>query len=108
MLPIPNAQKARFKEVQEAWEALSDPKERAWYDDHRESILRGEAPGQGGGEGGGGGRGDEPNLWPYFHAGAFKGYGDGPQVGGAWVGRRVRRMCTPRTPEGYGLCALRL
>lgn len=31
----------RFAEVQSAYEVLSDPQERAWYDSHRESILRG-------------------------------------------------------------------
>ncbi|KAG9250133.1 meiotically up-regulated protein [Emericellopsis atlantica] len=31
----------RFAEVQTAYEVLSDPQERAWYDSHRESILRG-------------------------------------------------------------------
>ncbi|KAH7342337.1 hypothetical protein BKA65DRAFT_290320 [Rhexocercosporidium sp. MPI-PUGE-AT-0058] len=32
---------ANFAEVQSANEVLSDPQERAWYDAHRESILRG-------------------------------------------------------------------
>lgn len=31
----------KFAEVQSAYEVLSDPQERAWYDSHRESILRG-------------------------------------------------------------------
>ncbi|KAF4121581.1 DnaJ-like protein subfamily A member 5 [Geosmithia morbida] len=31
----------RFAEVQTAYEVLSDPQERAWYDSHRESILQG-------------------------------------------------------------------
>lgn len=30
-----------FAEVQSAYEVLSDPQERAWYDSHRETILRG-------------------------------------------------------------------
>jgi DnaJ family protein A protein 5 len=30
----------RFLEVQEAWRVLSDAQEKAWYDDHREDILR--------------------------------------------------------------------
>lgn len=30
-----------FAEVQQAYEVLSDPHERAWYDSHREAILRG-------------------------------------------------------------------
>jgi len=34
---------AKFAEVQSAYEVLSDPQERAWYDSHRESILRGDS-----------------------------------------------------------------
>ena len=30
----------RFKEVQNAYEILSDKHERAWYDGHRDQILR--------------------------------------------------------------------
>ena len=33
---------ARFQEVQNAYSVLSDPHERAWYDDHWEEILRGD------------------------------------------------------------------
>jgi DnaJ-class molecular chaperone len=29
-----------FKEIQASYAVLSDPHERKWYDDHRESILR--------------------------------------------------------------------
>ena len=29
-----------FKEITAAYAVLSDPHERKWYDDHRESILR--------------------------------------------------------------------
>ena len=31
----------RFKEIQSAYAVLSDKHERSWYDQHRESILRG-------------------------------------------------------------------
>jgi len=31
----------QFKKVQLAFDTLSDPNERTWYDNHRESILRG-------------------------------------------------------------------
>lgn len=37
-----------FAEVQAAYEVLSDPQERAWYDSHESSILRGEDGGAGG------------------------------------------------------------
>lgn len=37
-----------FMEVQGAYEVLSDPQERAWYDSHREAILRNDnSPGSG-------------------------------------------------------------
>lgn len=32
---------AQFRLVQQAYEILTDPQERAWYDKHREAILRG-------------------------------------------------------------------
>ena len=44
---------AMFAEVQSAYEVLSDPQERAWYDSHETQILRGDDPttaGAGGGE----------------------------------------------------------
>ncbi|KAJ2600430.1 hypothetical protein GGH99_006030 [Coemansia sp. RSA 1285] len=31
-----------FAEIKEAYETLSDPQERTWYDNHREQILRGD------------------------------------------------------------------
>ena len=81
---------ARFKEIQNAYEVLSDKQERAWYDNHRAAILRGGA-GAGGGAGGGGGGsqyqaggegfgGGQPpdsdfDLFPYFSATCFSGYG---------------------------------
>ncbi|KAI1082667.1 DnaJ-domain-containing protein [Whalleya microplaca] len=34
----------RFADVQAAYEVLSDPQERAWYDSHRDAILRGDDP----------------------------------------------------------------
>ncbi|KAK9235261.1 DnaJ domain-containing protein [Lipomyces kononenkoae] len=38
----------KFAQVQAAYEILSDPDERAWYDSHREQILRNESPTQSG------------------------------------------------------------
>ena len=32
---------ARFQEINEAYQCLSDAQSRAWYDTHREKILRG-------------------------------------------------------------------
>jgi DnaJ family protein A protein 5 len=63
----------RFLEVQEAFRVLSDPQEKAWYDDHREDILRGAAtePGEGTAES------SLPNLWPYFSSHCFSNYNAG-------------------------------
>ena len=36
-----------FAEIQSAYEVLSDPQERAWYDSHRDVLLRGEQGGRG-------------------------------------------------------------
>ena len=76
---------ARFKEIQNAYEVLSDKQERSWYDNHRDAILKG---GQGGGgssqyqAGGDGVGGGEPpdsdfDLFPFFSATCFSGYGSG-------------------------------
>ncbi|KAJ1569255.1 hypothetical protein HK405_007691 [Cladochytrium tenue] len=58
-----------FAEIQKAYEVLSDDQERAWYDSHKDEILRGndpydvpEPPNGGGGGGGGGG------FFAYFFA----------------------------------------
>ncbi|XP_078378890.1 dnaJ homolog subfamily C member 21-like [Oculina patagonica] len=55
-----------FTEIQQAYEVLIDPQERAWYDKHREQIIRG---------------GDDyvdnsVNLMKYFSATVYCGYGD--------------------------------
>ncbi|PVD23880.1 hypothetical protein C0Q70_17154 [Pomacea canaliculata] len=61
---------AQFRLVQQAYEILTDPQERAWYDKHREAILRG-----------GQGQGDKYednslNLFQYFTSSCYSGYGD--------------------------------
>ncbi|KAL7701621.1 DnaJ domain/Zinc-finger of C2H2 type/Zinc-finger double-stranded RNA-binding [Lotmaria passim] len=57
-----------FKEVQNAYSVLSDEDERAWYDSHREAILRG---------GDGTNDPDELNLYEYFTGSCFDGFDDG-------------------------------
>ena len=37
----PEGAKETFQIIQQAYDVLSDPQERAWYDNHREEILRG-------------------------------------------------------------------
>ncbi|KAI4597794.1 hypothetical protein KJ359_004070 [Pestalotiopsis sp. 9143b] len=39
----------KFAEIQAAYEVLSDAQERAWYDSHRDAILRGDDPNETGG-----------------------------------------------------------
>eukprot|EP00467_Chlorarachnion_reptans_P000321 CAMPEP_0114514880 /NCGR_PEP_ID=MMETSP0109-20121206/16405_1 /TAXON_ID=29199 /ORGANISM="Chlorarachnion reptans, Strain CCCM449" /LENGTH=597 /DNA_ID=CAMNT_0001694981 /DNA_START=43 /DNA_END=1836 /DNA_ORIENTATION=- len=70
----------RFKEIQEAYDILSDKQERSWYDSHRTSFMSGNTGGQGGG-------GEETVRVDAFDdlgvedyigsTGMFKGYGKG-------------------------------
>ena len=61
----------RFHLIQQAYEVLSDPQERAWYDKHREAILKG-------GLGHGGDYKDDClNVYEFFNAACFSGYNDG-------------------------------
>jgi DnaJ family protein A protein 5 len=61
----------QFRLVQQAYECLSDPQERKWYDDHREAILAGWSSGMG----------DNADMKSmlfdvvhYMHAGCYSGY----------------------------------
>ncbi|CAG2217854.1 DNAJA5 [Mytilus edulis] len=61
---------AQFRIVQQAYDVLIDPQERAWYDKHREAILRG-------GLGHGDKYEDESlDVFQYFNANCFSGYND--------------------------------
>ncbi|GMF12365.1 unnamed protein product [Phytophthora lilii] len=61
----------QFQTIQNAYEVLSDPHEKKWYDEHREQILRG---GDGNDEDEGE---DELNLFRYFSASVTKCDADG-------------------------------
>lgn len=61
-----------FRLIQQAYECLSDPAERRWYDEHREAIMRGWSV-----------EGGEKqkveilfDVIPFMHAGCYSGYGD--------------------------------
>eukprot|EP00730_Choanoeca_flexa_P006390 TRINITY_DN12143_c4_g7_i1.p1 TRINITY_DN12143_c4_g7~~TRINITY_DN12143_c4_g7_i1.p1 ORF type:complete len:667 (+),score=213.71 TRINITY_DN12143_c4_g7_i1:67-2067(+) len=57
---------AQFQLVQAAYAVLNDPQERAWYDNHRDAILRGVD-----------GEHDEGiNLMAYFSTSAYSGFAD--------------------------------
>ncbi|KAJ8895410.1 hypothetical protein PR048_000742 [Dryococelus australis] len=60
--------KEQFLLVQQAYEILSDPHERAWYDSHREAILKGGI--------GSDYKDDSLDVMTYFTPSCFKGYGD--------------------------------
>lgn len=70
----------RFKELQNAYEVLSDKHERAWYDSHRDAILRSGETHQAGGDGGvtpGQRPSDELDPFQYFSTACYSGYNDG-------------------------------
>lgn len=60
---------AQFQELVHAYEVLSDPKERAWYDSHRSQILFSDLNSASN-------CGPVPNLYSYFSNTAFSGYSD--------------------------------
>ncbi|XP_054006273.1 dnaJ homolog subfamily C member 21 [Hylaeus anthracinus] len=82
--------KEQFQIVQQAWEVLSDPHERAWYDNHREAILKG-----GIGEDY---KDDSIDLFQYFSTTCFKGYGD-DEKGFFTVYRKVFEKLTVEDAE---------
>lgn len=67
----PEAAKEEFQLIQQAYEVLSDPQERAWYDKHRDALLRGLGDSDGDIQG--------INLFEYFTSSCYKGYGDDSQ-----------------------------
>uniref|UniRef100_A0A8C9Y2X6 DnaJ homolog subfamily C member 21 n=1 Tax=Sander lucioperca TaxID=283035 RepID=A0A8C9Y2X6_SANLU len=67
---LDNAEDAaeQFKLIQAAYEVLSDPQERAWYDNHREALLKGGISGDY--------EDDSIDLLQYFTVTCYSGYGD--------------------------------
>ncbi|KAG5679913.1 hypothetical protein PVAND_009449 [Polypedilum vanderplanki] len=61
-----NEAKVKFQLIQQAYEVLSDPQERAWYDKHREQILRGRTQDTD----------DSLDVYAYFNSSCYKGFGD--------------------------------
>uniref|UniRef100_A0A3Q3KJ72 DnaJ homolog subfamily C member 21 n=1 Tax=Monopterus albus TaxID=43700 RepID=A0A3Q3KJ72_MONAL len=58
----------QFKLIQAAYDVLSDPQERAWYDNHREALLKGGLSGDY--------EDDSIDLLQYFTVTCYSGYGD--------------------------------
>ncbi|NWR76212.1 DJC21 protein, partial [Centropus unirufus] len=58
----------QFKLIQAAYDVLSDPQERAWYDSHREALLKGGVDGDY--------QDDSLDLLCYFTVSCYSGYGD--------------------------------
>ncbi|NWQ71975.1 DJC21 protein, partial [Neopipo cinnamomea] len=67
---LENAQEAaeQFKLIQAAYDVLSDPQERAWYDNHREALLKGGVDGEY--------QDDSLDPLRYFTVSCYSGYGD--------------------------------
>uniref|UniRef100_A0A3Q3G5E3 DnaJ homolog subfamily C member 21 n=1 Tax=Kryptolebias marmoratus TaxID=37003 RepID=A0A3Q3G5E3_KRYMA len=67
---LENAEEAaeQFKLIQAAYDVLSDPQERAWYDSHREALLRGGLSGDY--------EDDSIDLLQYFTVTCYSGFGD--------------------------------
>jgi len=66
---IENAEEAKeqFQLIQQAYEVLSDPQERAWYDRHKDSILKGGFKNY---------EDNSLNVYQYFTSTCYKGFGD--------------------------------
>ncbi|XP_050443237.1 dnaJ homolog subfamily C member 21 [Adelges cooleyi] len=58
--------KEQFQLIQQAYEVLSDPRERKWYDNHREYIINSNSDTPV----------DEINLFKYFSPSCYKGFAD--------------------------------
>jgi DnaJ family protein A protein 5 len=59
----------RFQIISEAYEVLSNKQERAWYDSHRDQILRGDEDG----DSCAGGYSTKRDIWRYFSSSCFNG-----------------------------------
>ncbi|XP_008295070.1 dnaJ homolog subfamily C member 21 isoform X2 [Stegastes partitus] len=67
---LDNAEEAaeQFKLIQAAYDVLSDPQERAWYNNHREALLKGGLSGDY--------EDDSVDLLQYFTVTCYSGFGD--------------------------------
>lgn len=75
--------KEQFLLVQQAYDVLSDPQERAWYDNHREQILRGNNY-----------EDESLDVYTYFTATCYRGFGEDEQGFYAVYGRVFDQLAT--------------
>ncbi|KAI8381146.1 uncharacterized protein BYT42DRAFT_612955 [Radiomyces spectabilis] len=87
----------RFQLILEAYEVLSDPQERSWYDSHRDAILRGDD--QKAQRDSSAGTTAE-DLMRYFSVSEFKGYNDNDQ-GFFTVYRKLFQKLSNEEEEAY-------
>uniref|UniRef100_A0A6J0TS27 DnaJ homolog subfamily C member 21 n=1 Tax=Pogona vitticeps TaxID=103695 RepID=A0A6J0TS27_9SAUR len=89
---LENADEAaeQFKLIQAAYDVLSDPQERAWYDNHREALLKGGVDGEY--------QDDSLDLLHYFTATCYSGFGD-DEKGFYTVYRHVFEMIVKEEKE---------
>lgn len=76
----PQAAEERFKEVQNAYEVLTDKHERAWYDNHRDAILHSGQRHQAGGDANWTGPkrpDDEVDIFSFFTNACYSDFGMG-------------------------------
>ena len=73
-----------FRSVQEAYECLSDPSERKWYDDHRDAILKGWEAGQQSSSDPSSTEGYDPlrEVAPLMHPRCYRGFDNTPDARG--------------------------
>ncbi|XP_053557173.1 dnaJ homolog subfamily C member 21 [Bombina bombina] len=81
----------QFKLIQAAYDVLSDPQERAWYDNHRDALLKGGVDGEY--------QDDSLDLLQYFTVTCYSGYGD-DEKGFYTVYRHLFEMIVKEETEG--------
>ncbi|KAG8599118.1 hypothetical protein GDO81_002881 [Engystomops pustulosus] len=80
----------QFKVIQAAYDVISDPQERAWYDNHRDALLKGGVDGEY--------QDDSLDLVQYFTVTCYSGYGD-DEEGFYAVYRRIFQLIVKEEME---------
>lgn len=80
-----------FQTLQNAYEVLSDPHEKKWYDEHREQILCS-------GDGNNAENEDELDLYRYFSASVYSGFGTEETSFYSVYGKLFTKVCHDAIP----------